>query len=35
LKQYNGCGKVILEIWSKLVVLEAEKLKINEDVYIL
>jgi hypothetical protein len=35
LKQYNGCGKVILEIWSKLVVLEAEKLKMNEDVYIL
>lgn len=35
LKQYNGCGKVILEIWSKLVVLEAEKLKVNEDVFIL
>lgn len=35
LKQYNGCGKVMLEIWSKLVVLEAEKLKINNDIYVL
>lgn len=35
LKQYNGCGKVILEIWSKLVVLEADKFKVNDDVYIL
>lgn len=33
LKQYNGCGKVILEIWSKLVVLEADKFKVNDDVY--
>lgn len=33
LKQYDGCGKIILEIWSKLVVLEAEYIKINEDVY--
>jgi beta-xylosidase len=33
LKQYNGCGKVILEIWSKLVVLEANKFKVNDDVY--
>jgi beta-xylosidase len=35
LKQYDGCGKVILEIWSKLVVLEADKFKINDDVYAL
>ncbi|MBF2458067.1 YxiG family protein [Listeria seeligeri] len=35
LKQYNGCGKVILEIWSKLVVLEADKFKVNDDVYVL
>lgn len=35
LKQYNGCGKIIMEIWSKLVVLEADKLKINSDVYFL
>lgn len=35
LKQYAGYGKVVLEIWSKLVVLEAEKLKINNDLYIL
>ena len=35
LKQYNGCGKVMLEIWSKLVVLEAENLKINNDIYVL
>ncbi|MBO0446795.1 hypothetical protein JZO78_10590 [Enterococcus ureilyticus] len=35
LKQYNGCGKVILEIWSKLVVLEADKFKVNDDVYAL
>lgn len=35
LKQYDGCGKVILEIWSKLVVLEANKFKINDDVYVL
>ncbi|MBL1229839.1 hypothetical protein IW492_11410 [Enterococcus sp. BWB1-3] len=33
LKQYNGCGKVILEIWSKLVVLEAGCVKINNDIY--
>ncbi|WP_086313791.1 hypothetical protein A5821_001330 [Enterococcus sp. 7F3_DIV0205] len=33
LKQYNGCGKVILEIWSKLVVLEADKFKVNNDIY--
>lgn len=33
LKQYNGCGKVVLEIWSKLVVLEADKFKVNDDVY--
>lgn len=35
LKQYDGCGKVILEIWSKLVVLEADKFKVNDDVYVL
>ncbi|MBO0422878.1 YxiG family protein [Enterococcus plantarum] len=35
LKQYDGCGKVILEIWSKLVVLEADKFKVNDDVYAL
>lgn len=33
LKQYDGCGTVLLEIWSKLVVLEAKKLKVNGDVY--
>lgn len=35
LKQYDGCGKVILEIWSKVVVLEADKFKVNDDVYVL
>lgn len=35
LKQYDGSGKVILEIWSKVVVLEADKFKVNDDVYVL
>lgn len=33
LKQYNGCGNFTLEIWSKLIVLEAKKIKINDNVY--
>ncbi|WP_086314582.1 YxiG family protein [Candidatus Enterococcus palustris] len=35
LKQYDCSGKVIIEIWSKSVVLEAEKFKINDEIYTL